>query len=155
MAVPPAARICATNCSAASRELRKFTATRAPSRAKRSAIARPIPVERIIRVAIGPRAIDDIRRYDHLVVNVNWIPGDRVGMGDRDQGVHTIKSLFCDGFVDEWVGIFSDRMPEIRSEGEEEADRIDRAGRDGYKLSVRAGFVAQLKDFLESARRNG
>ena len=74
-------------------------------------------------------------------------------MSDRDEGVHAIESLFCDALVDEWISVFADGMSEVRSEGKEEADRIDRARRHSYELSARARFLTQLKDLIEGSRR--
>ena len=44
--------------------------------------------------------------------------------------------------------------PEVRGQSEKQADRIDRPRGDDYELPSRARLAAQLKDFIEGARRN-
>src|ERR1700751_846794 len=96
---------------------------------------------RIVRVTVGPRAINDLRCRNHPVVKLNWIPGGRIGMSDRYEGVQAIEHFFCVTRVDEWISVFSNGMPEVRGGSEEEAARIDGGSRDGYKLSARACLV--------------
>ena len=62
-------------------------------------------------------------------------------MSDRDECMHAIEHFFCDTRVDEWISVFSNRVPEVRGECEEKADRIDRASRNGYELSAHARLV--------------
>ena len=75
-------------------------------------------------------------------------------MSYRDKGVHPFERFFCDVSLHEGVSVFSDRMSEICSQREEEADRVDWTGRKTYELSVCARLMTQLKDFLEGARRS-
>src|SRR6266481_5229827 len=60
---------------------------------------------RIVRVTVGPRAINNLRCRNHLVVKLNWIPGNRARVSDRDEGMHAIEHFFCDTRVDEWISV--------------------------------------------------